>query len=632
VKHVFLCILLAMTAYLGLPATAFAQAPGVVIFDDDALLEQIAANGKQLLDAKKLVPLNTLVQQLNRTKCKLELAPTQTKKLDAPAVFEVARKGTLAVGLLARDEETGEWYFNAATGFVLTADGAVATCYHVLHSDDAHAPSKKEHHKKDEDQKGDPKADDEDNSQQTQAPKSKPGEPGKDPKPSEESYLIAADFEGHVYPILEVLAADRISDTCIVRIQAAGLQPLSFNSETRPGEAAFCFSNPSDMFGHFSQGIIARFFMIHEGLQPSADAAGPIQDVRPVCFLSVTCDFAVGSSGGPILDDRGNVIGQVQSTSSIYADPDEDNPKHPQMVVKAALAAREVLKLIEPQKSELLVQTPSDSAEHAPVVFPSQSPDEEPVTVVVHEELEAPSKPQRISLSRTELHVRQIQDQYEFESSRLIKQIEQAKTDAQLTELSRLASQLVKKTEVRCFRLVNAHSNDPAVIPALEYLVLHSEMHRTRAFELLLTQQVTSAEIGKSCVYLMHGSRGPMIELSQLEKLSRAIMQRNHHHDAVGLATLTLAEILARRLQIEDLEPKRRTQHVHETQQLLQQVMQHFANVRVPDLAKPPRGTQFSQNAGTIAESNLNNLHAMTRRDLENELSQKFFFDRKTDR
>lgn len=367
-KHSTLWALSTLAICLTLPASLSAQAAGVKIFDDELLLEQITAEGRKLLDAKRLVSLPTLVQQLSRTRCKLTLLPPRTERLDGIRVCEMADRGTLAIGQLARDAESGEWYFNSATGFILTADGAVATCYHVLHNEDQvtakKEPDKKEGEKPGKEKPGKAKSDNE-KSEGEQTPeaapesKPKPGNVGSTANP-EVSYLIAADFHGHVYPVLEVLAADKVADTCIVRIQAQGLEPLRLNAETRPGENVYCYSNPSDMFGHFSQGIIARFFLSRDEEDQLAKKG------RGVCFMSITADFAVGSSGGPILDDRGNAVGQVQSTSSIFADPEDAHPQHPQMVLKAALAVREILTLIEQPRTETLAAKPGAKSHQKP--------------------------------------------------------------------------------------------------------------------------------------------------------------------------------------------------------------------------------------------------------------------------
>ena len=56
-------------------------------------------------------------------------------------------------------------------------------------------------------------------------------------------------------------------------------------------------------------------------------------------MLQVTCDFAMGSSGAPVTDDCGNVVGIAQSTSTVVVDPDAD-PVETQMISRSAVPAQ----------------------------------------------------------------------------------------------------------------------------------------------------------------------------------------------------------------------------------------------------------------------------------------------------
>ena len=79
----------------------------------------------------------------------------------------------------------------------MTADGAAATCFHVVES-------------------------------------------ARDLK---EGCLVAVDEAGKVLPVVEVLAANRESDACIVRIVGNGFTPLSLNTNSYPGGSAFSALN-----------------------------------------------------------------------------------------------------------------------------------------------------------------------------------------------------------------------------------------------------------------------------------------------------------------------------------------------------------------------------------------------------
>jgi hypothetical protein len=62
--------------------------------------------------------------------------------------------------------------------------------------------------------------------------------------------------------------------------------------------------------------------------------------------MSITADFAKGSSGGPVFDEAGNVAGMVASTESVYYDTKNGVRDNLQMVFKNCAPARSLLDLI----------------------------------------------------------------------------------------------------------------------------------------------------------------------------------------------------------------------------------------------------------------------------------------------
>jgi hypothetical protein len=74
-------------------------------------------------------------------------------------------------------------------------------------------------------------------------------------------------------------------------------------------------------------------------VDPSEHKRAVDPKARLLTMLQVTCDFAVGSSGAPITDDRGNVVGIAQSTTTVLVDPDAE-PAETQMVARSAVPAQ----------------------------------------------------------------------------------------------------------------------------------------------------------------------------------------------------------------------------------------------------------------------------------------------------
>jgi len=178
------------------------------------------------------------------------------------------------------------------------------------------------------------------------------------------SYVVAADADGQVFPVRAVLAADTESDTCLLRIDARGLKPLPFRFGARTGERVYCLSHPGGYYFMFTEGMIARLNRrpndaLDDPKQPST------QLTRPVLFLNVTAEFAPGSSGAPIVDEAGNVVGQVASiVDAGEPEPgDEHSAASPSVAIRFCTAAEEIQRLTDPHlRSESNARAPRPEA------------------------------------------------------------------------------------------------------------------------------------------------------------------------------------------------------------------------------------------------------------------------------
>lgn len=286
---------------LARPGSAQGRAP----IDDDALVRAIEARCEILRQEGKLVRLDDLHAQAPPQEVELTLPLRRTVKLEPPELYESVRASALLVGTYYRCNECDLWHFDAASGFALTDDGAVATCWHVLESD----PERRD------------------------------------------VCAVVADYAGNVWPIRSVLAANAQADVCIVATQARGHPPLPLRSGARVGERVWCVSNPDHRFAFFSEGLLARWFIDREP-SPEADAAAGAGEARlspGVPSFAVTLDFALGSSGAAIVDACGNAVGLAQATTTIVYDAEAATPDV-QMVVKIAAPAAALCDLVRPPK------------------------------------------------------------------------------------------------------------------------------------------------------------------------------------------------------------------------------------------------------------------------------------------
>jgi S1-C subfamily serine protease len=275
--------------------------PAPVYVDDDALLDKLTEKLGALAAAKKCLPPAELKKKVaaDRT-CTITPAKPSDRRLDPEDVYEKVLPSVFVVGSVV--EEEGEFAEGRmATAWVLAADGVLVTSAHVL-------------------------TDCED------------GE-----------FFGAMNHKGEVFPLTDVLAVNRAADVAVFRIAATGLTPLPVAAAApRVGAWVGVLGHPGDRYFTFSQGHVTRY----EKLKPEK---GPEER-----WMAVTAEFAYGSSGSPVLDRTGAVVGVAALTENVdYPEaepaPKDKEKKDPpvakpgsllQMVVKLTTPAAELRKAI----------------------------------------------------------------------------------------------------------------------------------------------------------------------------------------------------------------------------------------------------------------------------------------------
>ena len=253
--------------FLAMALPAFGQSPDVpVIHEGHGAPPEMFAAANSLREAGQLLSSEEVKKQLTRTDCHLELPAPRRQPLTGSEIWNHARKAHIRIGYLYLCPSCDKWHLNIAGGYAITADGAVATCEHVL-----------------------------------------------EPKDMKEAHLVAATDSDRIVPVVEVLASSSFSDVAIVRIRAGvPLCPLPLNVDVRPGDDAWCYSDPVGSPGYFSKGIVNRFFRHwHDG------ESARMFPVR----MNVSTDWAPGSSGSAVLDCFGNAIGHVSQIAAEVQEP-----------------------------------------------------------------------------------------------------------------------------------------------------------------------------------------------------------------------------------------------------------------------------------------------------------------------
>ena len=239
--------------------------------------------GERLLREGKATSRDELRKQLERPSCTISLPSHGSSKLSPEELYEQCRRSVLVIGHLYRCESCPRYHVQTHTGFILTRSGVFATSYHVFNI------------------------------------------------PRVES-LVAMSSDGRIAGVTQVLAANEANDVVVAQLDGSGYVALPLEGRAAVGTPVWAISHPDHDFYTFTDGIIARY-----GLQPM----GP----NEVKLMSVTADFARGSSGAPILNARGAAVGMVRSTRSLYDTEVAGRKEDLQMVFKYCVPAAEILQL-----------------------------------------------------------------------------------------------------------------------------------------------------------------------------------------------------------------------------------------------------------------------------------------------
>lgn len=266
---------------------ALARAPRVgQPFDDLELDAFLEKETRRLLAENKLGAL-----KLDGRRWIAALPAVCAEKCAWPEVASRAEASTLVLGEIYRDGKSKKDEFSVAAGaFAISESGAIVTCLHVA---------------------------------------TEKGTRG----------LSALTRDGRVFAVREALAADPGNDLVILQLdlpEGTKLPALPLAAEPAPMAATIgVMSHPEEHFWMWTTGVVARQTLIR-------DQSGEHH------FTTITAEFAKGSSGCPVLDERGNAVGVVNNTESIYYEDDGKRKQRDlQMVVRNVTPGWVVRRMLE---------------------------------------------------------------------------------------------------------------------------------------------------------------------------------------------------------------------------------------------------------------------------------------------
>ena len=108
------------------------------------------------------------------------------------------------------------------------------------------------------------------------------------------AHAVVVTSDGAEHKDVEVIALDETRDLVVLRINAPGLKPLTLgdSSLSKPGEHVVAIGNPLGLGNTVSDGLLSG-----------------VRQLQQLALLQISAPISPGSSGGPVFNDHGEVIG-----------------------------------------------------------------------------------------------------------------------------------------------------------------------------------------------------------------------------------------------------------------------------------------------------------------------------------
>lgn len=278
--------------------------------DDRAIGRRIETEGGALIEHSEFKSTVELLEASGSI-ATLHLQPSRTESAVPPELYEHARRGVLVIRHIFKCENCPRWHtLSGGTAFAISTDGVCVTNRHMLEQ-------KHDDHR---------------------------------------TFVIAMTSDGAVFGIEQVLASDAAADIAIFKLSKGRFDgrevefahtsaiALSLAESSRVGEPVWLIAHPDNSCYTLTSGMISRRAMTRKGVN------GDIETDEAVPAIEVTCEYGVGSSGGPVMDARMNVVGMVCNTHTVYSGIGRD--KEPQMVRRRCIPSERILSLIAHGKTE----------------------------------------------------------------------------------------------------------------------------------------------------------------------------------------------------------------------------------------------------------------------------------------
>lgn len=199
-----------------------------------------------------------LIETANK-QVSVSVLPTFTKQLSNAELEAKSKAATLILNMGFRNAGDNVTRSNPTTAYVIDGSGICVTNYHV-------------------------------------------GVEYSSKEPYQSLSVMTAD--GKAYPVTKILSCSESDDLMVFQVDTKEdkLNALPLGNSAANGANIYVMAHPLGKFYQLTSGVIS-------GYSTSALAG------KSCNIMSITADFNVGSSGGPVVDDYGNVVGTVSRIS-----------------------------------------------------------------------------------------------------------------------------------------------------------------------------------------------------------------------------------------------------------------------------------------------------------------------------
>jgi len=230
--------------------------------DDEPFFKDFMAKLTDLAKDGKCLDHEKLAEKMQPGK-RARIAPAKPgdKVLSPEEVYKLALPSVFVIGSVYKGKD-GDWQDGMyATAWVVGADGVLVTNWHVFEDlEDGEA-------------------------------------------------FGAVDHKGNVYPVTDFLGGDKVADVAVVRIDAKGLAPLAVAADYADiGSWVGVLGHPGDNYYVFTQGHVTRY------------STNKNEDGKRERWMGLTAEYAGGSSGSPVLNRHGAVVGMAALTLTLGDD------------------------------------------------------------------------------------------------------------------------------------------------------------------------------------------------------------------------------------------------------------------------------------------------------------------------